>query len=56
MGYSPQGHKDSDKTERLHFHKVFYFLFVLLILTLKSELSNMESEFALPCYTVRTFH
>ena len=25
MGYSPWGHKESDTTERLHFH--FHFLF-----------------------------
>ena len=25
MGYSPQGHKESDVTERLHFHFPFTF-------------------------------
>ena len=26
MGYSPRGHKESDTTERLHFHFRFNFL------------------------------
>ena len=24
MGYSPRGHKESDRTERLHFHPLQY--------------------------------
>ena len=32
MGYSPWGRKESDMTERLHFHVYYIYIFILYIL------------------------
>ena len=42
MGYSPQGHKESDMTERLHFTSLHLVLNLLLVISVSSYVVLIE--------------
>ena len=58
MGHSPQGRKESDKTERLHFHFVLISVMNLLGWSVQSLFytpSPSESMFFIPLFLLLIF-